>query len=266
MKDIILKKEVIAPIIIIFASIIVYFIIKNIVNRVYNAKFARKNAKKRDTVKSIIINVFKYFIFIIDLNMILELLGIDTKSIIASLGVVSLIAGLALQDLLKDFIVGISILLEDQYSVGDVVEIGGFRGTIVDFGLRVTRIKSYTGEVKIISNRNITELINCSMNDGVSIVEIQISYESDLLKAEEILTKLCEKFSEDEKCETNFLGVDNLADNGIVLKVSIKASYSQKFALARKFKEQVKLVLDKNKINIPYPQVVVHDGKRVQSK
>jgi len=266
MKDILFKKEIIAPIIIIIVSIVIYLIIKKVVNRIYKVKIVRKNEKKRDTIRSIILNVIKYFIIIIDLNMILELQGIDTKSILASLGVVSLIAGLALQDLLKDFIVGVSILLEDQYSIGDVVEIGGFRGTIIDFGLRITKIKSYTGEVKIVANRNITELINCSMNNGLSVVEVQVSYETDLSKAKDVLTKICEKFSEEEQCETLFLGVDNLADSGIVLKMTIEANYSKKFELSRKLKEQIKIAFDKNKIDIPYPQVVVHDGKRVQSK
>ena len=263
MKEFFLKKEFIGPLLIIFASVLLYTIIKKIVNRFYKTKIIRKNDKKRDTVKSIILNVIKYFIVVIDLNMILEIFGIDTKSIIASLGVVSLIAGLALQDLLKDFIVGVSILLEDQYSIGDVVEIGGFRGTIIDFGLRITKIKSYTGEVKIVANRNVTELINYSLNDCISIVDIMIAYEADLLNAEKVLTELCEKFSEDEKCEATFLGVDNLGDSGIILKVAVKAEYSKKIQLARKFREQAKLVLDENKISIPYPQVVVHNGKRV---
>ena len=263
MKDVFLKKEVIGPLLIIILSVVVYTIFKKIVNRFYKAKIARKNEKKRDTVKSIVLNVIKYFIVVIDLNMILEIFGIDTKSIIASLGVVSLIAGLALQDLLKDFIVGVSILLEDQYSIGDVVEIGGFRGTIVDFGLRITKIKSDTGEIRIIANRNITELTNFSMNDGLAIVDIMVAYEANLIKAEEVLTQLCEKFSEEEGCYASLLGVDDLGDSGIVLQVSIKTEYSKQFPLSRQFREQVNITLDKNKINIQYPQVVVHDGKRV---
>ena len=263
MEDILLKKELIAPIIIILVSIIIYVIIKNIINRFYKMRMTRKNEKKRKTVKSIFLNVIKYFIFIIDLNMILEVIGIDTKSILASIGVVSLIAGLALQDLLKDFIVGVSILLEDQYSVGDIVEIGNFKGTIVDFGLRTTKIKAYTGEVKIIANRNIIELVNYSINDGMALVDVMISYEDDLLKAKKVLNNLCEDFSKKEECVAEVLGVDSLDNNGVVIKISIKSSYDRKIALSRQFKEEVKLLLDKHKITIPYPQMVVHDGKRI---
>ena len=262
-KELLLKKELLAPVLIIIMSMLIYTIFKKIINRVYKSKFRRKNDKKRDTVKSIILNVIKYFILVIDLNMILEVFGIDTKSIIASIGVVSLIAGLALQDLLKDLIVGVSILLEDQYSIGDVVEIGGFRGEIVDFGLRITKIKCYTGEVKIIANRNITELINYSMNDGIALIDVMISYETDLLKAKKVLTDLCEKFSKDEECAATFLGVDALDDSGVVLRSSVETSYDRKIALTRVFKEKVKLAFDKNNICIPYPQVVVHNGKRV---
>lgn len=261
MLDNILKKEIIAPVVIILVSILLYFILTKIVNRIYKLKISRQNDKKRKTIKSIINNVIKYFIVIVDLTMILEIYGIDTKSIIASLGVLSLVAGFALQDLLKDIIGGIAILLEDQFSIGDTVEIGGFRGTIVKFGLRSTRIKAYTGEVKIVANRNINELINYTLNDNIALLDIMVSYNDDIIKVKDVLNKICEKQAKENNAKYECLGVDDLGDSGVVIKVAITTNYEDKKILARKFKEEVKLVFDKENIEIPFPQVVIHNGK-----
>lgn len=263
MSEKILKKEIIVPILIVLISAILYFLITKIIGKFYQTKFAHRNDKKRETIKGLINNIIKYFIIIVDLAMILEVYGIDTKSLIASLGVVSLVAGLALQDVLKDFIVGISILLEEQYAIGDTVEIGGFKGTIVKFGLRATHIKAYTGETKIIANRNITELINYNMANSIAVVDIMFSYESDLLHAKEVITNLCEEVAKETNATIECLGVDDLADNGVVIKVAITTKYEEKFSIARKFKEKVKLKFDEEGIEIPYPQVVVHNGKGI---
>lgn len=261
MLDNILKKEIIAPIVIILVSIFIYYILTRIVNRIYKLKISRQNDKKRNTIKSIVNNIIKYFIIIVDLTMILEIYGIDTKSIIASLGVLSLVAGLALQDLLKDFIGGVAILLEDQFSIGDVVEIGGFKGTVIKFGIRSTRIKAYTGEVKIVANRNVSELINYSLNDNIALLDIMISYEDDLVKAKKILNDICEKEAKKNNAIYECLGVDELADSGVIIKIAITTNYENRLVFAREFKEKIKLAFDENNIVIPFPQVVIHNGK-----
>ena len=193
--------------------------------------------------------------------MILEVYGIDTKSIIASLGVLSLVAGLALQDVLKDFIVGIAILLEDQFAIGDIVEIEGFKGTIVKFGVRTTRIQSYNGSVKIVANRNISSLINYTLNENIHLIDVMVSYNDDIPKVKKVLTNICEKQQKDTEYKYEVLGVDDLGDNGVVIKVAITCPYEDRIVLSRKFKEEVKLTFDKEGIEIPFPQVVVHNGK-----
>ena len=112
--------------------------------------------------------------------MNLEVYNVDTKSLIASLGVFSLVVGLAVQDTLKDFISGITIILENQFEVGDNVTISGFRGDVIYMGLKTTKIKSYEGEVFMIANRNITEVINHTVSNDLAIIDIPIAYEEDL--------------------------------------------------------------------------------------
>ena len=130
--DIVLSKKVIVPFFIIIISTIVYIFLSKVIHKLLSVKLkgVRINDRRQKTTISIIDNIIKYFIAIIALLMILDIYGIDTKSLITSLGVVSLVAGLALQDFLKDIIAGVSILFEDQYAVGDIVTIGDFKGTV----------------------------------------------------------------------------------------------------------------------------------------
>lgn len=260
--DKILIKEIIAPILIVIFSIIVCKIIQGIVKRTLKLKSSKTGKKKQETLISIINNIIKYFIMIIALLMILDVFGIDTKTLVTSLGVVGLVAGLAIQDLLKDIISGMSIIFENQFYVGDTVEINGFKGEVTHLGLKTTKLKSYTGEVKIISNRNITEVINYNLANSLAIADFQISYESDIEKAEKVLTNLCIKLTKELdnlKGEVSLLGVTKLDSSGVEYRITVETLPLKQYEVTRQILKAVKIELEKNKIIIPYPQVVVHN-------
>lgn len=261
MLEKILVKEVVAPVLIIFFSIVVYFIISNIVKKFLTIKSNRVNERKKKTIVITINTVIKVFLFLIALMMILEVLGIDTKSLVTSLGAVGVVVGLAFQDLLKDFISGFTILFEDQFSVGDVVTIDGFTGKVVEAGLKTTRIKSSTGEVKIVSNRNIVTVINHNLETNVQIVDVSVSYDSDIKLVQETLDAICSELSKELTLPSpaSCLGVEALGDSSLVFRVAIPGVYGDKFAFARTFRAKIKESFDDKGIEIPYPQVVVHN-------
>lgn len=261
MLEKILIKEIVAPILIIFFSIIFYFLISMIVKRVFTIKSKRVNERRKKTIVNVINTILKVFFFLIDLVMILEILGISTSSIVASLGAVSIVAGLAFQDLLKDFISGFTILFEDQFSVGDYVTIDSFTGEVIDAGLKSTRIRSYTGEVKIISNRNIITVINHNLFTNRQIIDVSVSYDSDIKLVTEILNSLCEEVSTELSLPTpaTCVGIENLSDSALVFRIVIPGVYGDKFAYARTFRARIKEKFDQSGIKIPYPQVVVHN-------
>ncbi len=265
MKDIldkILIKEIIAPVLIILFSTIACKILQGIVRRTLKLKSNKSGKKKQETLISVINNIIKYFIMIIALLMILDVFGIDTKTLVTSLGVVGLVAGLAVQDLLKDIISGMSIIFENQFYVGDTVEINGFKGEVTHLGLKTTKLKSYTGEVKIISNRNITEVINYNLANSLAIADFQISYESNIEKAEKVLTNLCAKLTKDLnniKGEVSLLGVTKLDSSGVEYRITVETLPLKQYEVTRQILKAVKIELEKNKITIPYPQVVVHN-------
>ena len=158
MLDFICSKQFYLPIIYIVVGIILYGVIASSINRVSNFKF-KKNAKtdkKRITIISVVKNLIKYFIAIIVILAILSVYGVDTTSIIASLGIVGVVLGLACQDIAKDFLAGIFNIFDEAYAVGDTVKINGFMGEVISTGLKDTKIKAYTGEVMTISNSAFT--------------------------------------------------------------------------------------------------------------
>ena len=140
----ILTKEVISTICIAIFSFFVYIIIKKLVNRFLVAKAKDKDNRKALTILTLVTNILKYIILIVAFLMILDVWGVDTKALVASLGVVGVVGGLAMQDTIKDLISGTTILTESQFKVGDNIQIGSFRGTVTALGMRTTSICAHT--------------------------------------------------------------------------------------------------------------------------
>ena len=262
---VILSKEFIVPIAIIAVSIIVYLIIHRVVKRIFSIKIknARFNMRRQKTLMTVIDNICKYFIMIVALLMILDVYGIDTKSLLTSLGVVGLVAGLALQDLLKDLIAGFSIIFEDQYAVGDIVTIGTFKGTVTYLGIKSTRLLAFTGETLIIPNRNVDRVINHTLETNVNFVDVDVSYSSDIDKVKSVLKDVLNEAQEelDLTAEPVVCGVNELGESGVTMRVMYSCKYDNKIPYERILKEKIKKAFDKNGIEIPFPQVVVHNGK-----
>lgn len=258
----ILKKEIIAPIIIVLVAIILCIITEKIFNKLLKIGSKRLNESRIKTINNLIINIIRFIIAFIAMVIILEIYGIDTKSLVTSLGVVGVVVGLALQDILKDFLAGMAIIFEGQYSIGDWVQINGFTGEVLPSNLRSTKLKSLTGEIKIISNRNIVELINYSLSTNITSVDVGVSYDSDVDKVKKSLENVCIKLKEEEKVKDAIVcGVQSLDASSVVFRVSLYSVYDKKISLERLAKEYILKELKKAGIEIPFNQLVVHNGK-----
>ena len=188
--DFILSKRFYGPIISILIGFIVYKIINNIIEKIIKSRKHKKNHKKEETVINLIKNIVKYLIIIIEALVILELYGVNTTSIIASLSVVGVVIGLAFQDTLKNMLAGIFIIFDNRYNVGDTVEINSFTGEVISLGLQTTKIKAYTGEIFTIENSSINTVINYTETDSRLILDIGVSYNTDINYLEKTLNKL----------------------------------------------------------------------------
>lgn len=259
----ILVKEVIAPIIIILVFILLYMVISKIIKKVAKLKLSRIDKKRKKTLVSLINNIVKYFFTIIAILMILNIYGIDTSAILTSLGVVSIVAGLSCQDTLKDLLAGFFIIFENQYGIGDTITVGDFKGEVISLGLKITKIKAFTGEIKIIPNRNIDSVINHSLSQSLAVVNFSVAYEEDLNKVEKVLTKLCERLTKELnylKGDVTLIGITDLADSGVKYRITVETEVMKHYEIERAILKEIKLELDKNNIVIPYNQVVIHNA------
>lgn len=261
-----IAKEIYMTVIIIVVAFVLEKFLKMIIKKTFNPekKHKRFDSRKVSTIRSLLCNVVKYVIWVLAILALLSLYGVNTAALITGLGVVSLVVGLAFQDILKDILVGASILFENWYGVGDLVKIGSFTGTVISVGLKATRLQAYTGEIKIISNRNIYEVINYSLDKTYAVVDIPVSYETKLDKVEKILQLTSATMKdeiEDLLEEPEVWGVQELADSSVVFRIVGKCKPAKHFDVERKMKKAFKNALDKNGIKIPYMQIEVHNEK-----
>ncbi|MGG7621783.1 mechanosensitive ion channel family protein [Bacillus coreaensis] len=221
----------------------------------------RVSERREATLLKLLQNVLTYVVYFIAFMMILSTLTIDVSAMLAGAGIVGLAVGFGAQNLVRDIITGFFIIFEDQFSVGDFVRIGQFEGTVEEIGLRTTKIKTWTGELHILPNGNITEVTNFSLYNSMAVVDISLSYEGDISRAEQVITELLaglpEKYEEMVK-PPEILGIQNLAASDVVLRIVAETLPMKHFIVARALRKELKACLDKNGIEIPYPRLVMY--------
>lgn len=255
----IIDKDIHLIIIYILLGWIVYQIIKGIIIR--NTKRLKK--KRQKTMQKLIQNIVKYVIIILVGATILNILGVNVTSIVAGLGVVSVILSLALKDVMQDILAGLSIIFEDQFDIGDLVEINGFTGTVIDLGLKSTKIKSYENTIKIISNRSIIEVINYSKTNPNVIIDIPIPYEIDNKQTDKVIDKIIkrtEKEVETLKGNIENWGLNEFKDSCISYRIFVPVKQETQFSTKRRINRIIKEEFDKENISVPYNIIEVKNG------
>lgn len=243
--------------------VIIGFVIYNIIKRIIERRTQKVRRNHQKTMYKLIQNVIKYVILILVLVSVLNILGINVTSIVAGVGIASIVVGLALQDVMTDILSGISIVLEDQFDVGDYVLINGFEGTVLELGLKSTKIKNYENTVKIISNRKITEVTNYSKADPKITIDIPISYEIDNKKADKVINsiiKRIEKEVENQKNPVELLGLQSFNDSSISYRILVSSKINEQFKAKRQINRIIKEEFDKEKISVPFNIIEVKNG------
>lgn len=266
--DFLLSKRFYGPIIVILGGMIVYNLFKKIIYKIKTRRYGKKNHKKEETVLNLIKNIVKYIIMIICSLIILEIYGVNTTSIIASLSVVGVVIGLAFQDTLKNMLSGIIIIFDNRYNVGDVVEINGFTGEVVSLGLQTTKIQAYTGEMFTILNSNISTVINYTESDTRLILDLGVSYSTDITLLEKTLNKIKSKIEKIENVSgpLELLGIDSLSSSQVIYRVTILCKPYTHFGVKREALKIIKNEFDKANIEIPFTQIDVHIKEESKKK
>ncbi len=263
--EFILQKKIIGPVIVLIVGLAFTYIIKNIVKRLFIKGKNTFEQKKRATVVQLTTNVLKFFIYGIMLIIILEIYGVDTRSMIASLGIAGVVLGLALQETVKDFISGLSIIVDSYFVVGEMVTINGVTGEVIEMNIKSTKIKKYTGEVLVISNRNINQVINLSqMRAGIKI-EVPTDYDEEVEHVEDTLRKVVTEAKKIPNVyqDSTYLGIEDFKDSSINYSIMIYCKQDEQWEIRRKVLRMIKLAYEEANIKIPYSQIEVHNGKKI---
>lgn len=218
---------------------------------------SRADDKRFVTLLKLFTSITKYVIFTIAVLGILSIYGVNVSAILAGLGVVGFVVGLALQDALKDLFAGLFIIMDNQFFVGDNVAINGFRGDVIELGLKSTRIKSYTGEVRIISNRTIDELINYSMASSSAIVDIKLDYSLDVNDFINMIKDDIDRYCTNNQVvlkDAVFNGVQEVNESNYVYRISIETLPNENFQVRRDIQ---RIIMEKIKDKLGSTKVVV---------
>lgn len=223
-----------------------------------------KNPKGRSFV-TLLRSAISYITFLVGFFWCLAALGVNVSTIFASVGIVALIIGFGAQSLVEDLVTGIFLVFEDQFNVGDIIEVNGFRGTVQSIGIRTTAIRDVGNNVKVINNSDLRNILNRSTASSFAVTTVSISYGSDLEKVEPViqsfLPAIREKYPDVFLEDPKYAGVQELGESGVVLKFVAAVEEKNVFSAPRILNREIKVHFDKAGIEIPFNQIVVHQSK-----
>jgi len=222
-----------------------------------------ENERRASTLVQIVNTSARVVLFCIGGIMILRELGMDITPLLTGAGIVGVAIGFGSQSLVKDFFAGFFILVENQFRVGDVVEIAGRAGAVEKINLKTTVLRASDGSVFIIPNGEITAVKNMTYTWSRAVLDIGVSYETDLDRAIEILQRIGDELASDARHAADIwgrpevLGVENLDSSSVVLRMLVKTRPLTQWEIARVFRKRIKQAFDEEGIEIPFPQRVV---------
>lgn len=191
------------------------------------------------------------------LMMILPLFGMDIAPLLASASVIGVALGFGAQTLVRDFLSGIFLILEDQFGVGDFVDLGEAVGTVEEVTLRVTRLRDATGVVWYVRNGDILRVANRSQGWTLAIVDVPVGYETDIDRVHEIVDATAAAMLADPACPVSefntphFAGVESVSGEAVIVRITAKADPSEQLPLQRLIRQRMKQAFDDAGIRVP---------------
>lgn len=241
-------------------------IVKRFVSRRMAGGIEAEIEKRTDTLSSILINIVGIIIAIIAVLTILPEFGVNITTLIAGLGVGGLAIAFAAQNLVRDFITGFFILLEDQYRVGDVVAVAGIAGLVEEIAIRRTILRDLDGIVHSVPNGKVEISSNMTRKFSRVNLDISVGYGENLDRVIEVINAVCHEIAEDPKWKPDLITtpavvrVNNLGDSGIDIKIVGDTKPSRQWDVMGELRLRIKNTFDNQGIEIPWPHTKVYFG------
>jgi len=261
-------------IVIIAIGVAVYLIcrpiIRSVIKRIVSHRMAGEDEtdiqQRTDTLSSILVKIAGIIILIIAVITILPEFGVNITSLIAAIGIGGLAIAFAAQNLIRDFISGFFILLEDQYSIGDVVSIAGIAGVVEDITLRRTILRDLDANVHSVPNGKVELSTNMTKKYSRVNLNVSVGYGENLKHVIDIINKICQEMAKDPQWKDDFittpsvLRVDKLGDSGIDIKILGDTKPAKQWAITGELRLRLKDAFDREGIEIPWPHTKVYFG------
>jgi small conductance mechanosensitive channel len=219
-----------------------------------------RKVRRAEALGSVMSSILAAVVWTLSVFTILSTVGVELGPYIAGLGIVGVALGFGAQDLVKDFISGVFMLLEDQYGVGDVVNAGDAIGTVEGVSLRTTRIRSVDGTLWYVPNGEIRRLGNMSQEWARALLDISVAYDTDTDHATAVIEEVALGMAAEEEYRGTFLdtpqvwGIENLGADAVDIRLVIKTTPGDQWGVGRELRRRLKQAFDRDGIEIPFPQ------------
>ncbi|KWX02051.1 mechanosensitive ion channel family protein [Carbonactinospora thermoautotrophica] len=219
-----------------------------------------RRRQRAEAIGAILRSIASFVIMGVATLMVLEKLGLNLAPVLASAGVVGVALGFGAQNLVKDFLAGVFMILEDQFGVGDTIELDKVSGTVEDVGLRTTRLRDADGVVWYVRNGEILRVGNKSQGWARAIVDVQVDYSEDIDRVLEIVRNTASQVAKDPDLEPVILeepevtGVESITGEAMTIRVQVKTAPMQHSEVARELRVQLKQAFDREGVKVPVPQ------------
>ncbi|MEP6666273.1 MAG: mechanosensitive ion channel family protein [Nocardioidaceae bacterium] len=229
----------------------------------HSAAAAERRQQRAATMGGLLKSITTGVVMAIVVFMVIAEIGYNIAPLIASAGIIGVALGFGAQSLVKDFLSGIFMILEDQYGVGDSIDVGMASGIVEAVGLRVTRLRDVNGTVWYVRNGEILAVGNMSQNWARTVLDIPVAFSEDLTRVRQLLREVAQAVWEDPEYRADILeepevwGVERWDPDGVVVRVVLKTAPLQQWSVAREMRERIKDRFDLEGIEIPLPQRMV---------
>ena len=226
-----------------------------------------RQAVRAKTLRNVSESALKVAVVTVGGLLFLSNLGLNVTALLAGAGVARLAVSFAAQNLIRDFIHGFFILLEDQYGVGDIVKVGDLAGVVEKFNLRLTVLRDLEGKAHFIPNSQIQQVTVFTQEWSRAVVDVGVAYKEDVDRVLAIFRDEAERFFQDPEWQDKLtnppevLGVENLADSAVVIRTLFGTKPAQQWAVAREFRRRIKKRLDQEGVVIPFPHRTLYFGE-----
>lgn len=247
--------------------VVVIYAVCKLIRMIFQRKMKKSNRAK--TVVTLLDGLVKYACAIAIIIFILQALGVNATAIFASVGILTLVIGLGCQSLIADVVAGMFIIFEDEYNVGEIITVGDFRGTVTEIGIRATKILDMAGNIKIINNSDISNVINMSRELSLAVVDCEFPYDVPIEVIEGLLKDHFDLFREKIPAIIEgpfYKGVSGYGDSNVAVKIVAKCKEEDRYQVQRDLLREYRMVFTEAGIDLSFNQVVISNYKPTDYK